>query len=245
MRSKIFSAAAISACLACTLLLTACSPKDYTFTMSKDWRQDKKLQEHFQQLTHQEQDLFTAYTERVEQEGAAGKNAAGMITIGEAIQLQAKWQSEHPKTEAAPTPATAPAPTPTPTSEETAHLQLLKQMRSVITPAVTSLKYVKNKSAEGWELGTTYKNNGSLKVTGIEGTLVIGDGHGIELKRSTVQSEMAIEPGALQAKVWNLEYNSKNAADQILKKADATKLVFSWYPSTYRFADGSELSLVK
>lgn len=237
MRLKIFSAAAISAWLACTLLLTACSPKDYTFTMSKDWRQDKKLQEHFQQLTHQEQDLFTAYTERVEQEGAAGKNSTGVISIDEAIQQQAKWQSEHQKIEA----ATAPAPT----SDETAHLQLLKQMRSVITPAVTSLQYVKNKSAEGWELGTTYKNHGSLKVTGIEGTLVISDGYGAEFKRSTVQSEMAIEPGALEAKVWNLEYDRKNAGDQALKKADVTKLVFSWYPSTYRFADGSQLSLVK
>ena len=237
MRLKMFSAAVISTCLACTLLLTACSPKDYTFTMSKDWRQDKKLQEHFQQLTHEEQDLFTAYTERFEQGEEAERNTAGMISIDEAIKQQIKWQNEQPKTEAA-MPST-------PTSAEAEHVKLLKQMRSVITPAVTSLQYVKEKSAEGWELGTTYKNNGNLKLTGIEGTLVIGDGQGNELKRSTVQSDMAIDPGATQAKMWNLECDSKNAADLALKKADVTKLVFSWYPSTYRFADGTQLTLVK
>jgi hypothetical protein len=236
MQLRIFSVAAFSACLAFMLLLTACSPNDYTFSMAKDWRQDKKLQKYYLQLTLEEQELFTAYTERIEQGGPAEINASGMISISEAIRQQAQWQSDMKNN----------ALTPSATQrDESAYTNLFKEMRNVVTPSVNSFKYSKDNSLENWELDTSFKNNGSLKITGIEGTFVVSDDQGVELKRADVQSEVAIEPGAMMEKVWRLGYNSKDAGDQLLKKADVTKLAFSWYPSTYRFADGTKLTLVR
>jgi hypothetical protein len=233
-----------SACLACALLLMGCSPKDYTFSMAQDWRHDQKLQNHFQQLTQEDQALFTAYAERIEQGGPAAKNAAGMISIGEAISLQAQWQREHVKINAVAPPAPPIAP-PVAQDDESAHIKLFKEMRSVVTPSVTSFKYAKDASAENWDLGMSFKNNGSLKVSGIEGTIAVRDAQGVELKRSSVQADITIEPGAVISEVWHLDCNSKDPGDSALKKADVTKLIFSWYPSTYRFADGTTLTLVK
>lgn len=230
-----------STCLACALLLMGCSPKDYTFSMAQDWRHDPKLHNHFQQLTQEDQGLFTAYTERIEQSGPAAKNAAGMISIGEAISLQAQWQREHVKIDAVAPPAAPPVAQ----DDETAHTQLFKEMRSVVTPSVTSFKYSKDASVENWNLGMSFKNNGSLKVSGIEGAIAVRDAQGVELKRSSVQSDMTIEPGAVMSQVWRLDCSNKDPGDLALKKADVTKLVFSWYPSTYRFADGTTLTLVK
>ncbi|MCP1489709.1 hypothetical protein J3D48_006119 [Pseudomonas fluorescens] len=233
-----------STCLACALLLMGCSPKDYTFSMAQDWRHDSKLQNHFQQLTQEDQGLFTAYTERIEQGGPAAKNAAGMISIGEAISLQAQWQRQHVKIDAIVRPTSHAAP-PVAQDDETAHIQLLKEMRSVVTPSAMSFKYSKDSSVENWDLAMSFKNNGSLKVSGIEGTIVVRDAKGIEQKRSSVQSDMTIEPGAVMSEVWRLDCSSEDPGDLALKKADVKKLVFSWYPSTYRFADGTTLTLVK
>ncbi|MDI2146196.1 hypothetical protein KBJ94_29545 [Pseudomonas sp. ITA] len=237
MQLKRFNAVAFGAVLGVLLLLTGCSPKDYTFSMAKDWRNDKKLQTYVQQLTDPEQALFKAYTERIERGGAAERNASGVISIGEAIQSQTQWESENAQNKTS---------APVAESEgQSVHSSLVKEMRSVVTPSVTAFKYSKDKSTENWDLSMSFKNNGSQSIISMKGTLVIRDSQGTELKRSTLQTDTRIEPGAVMSQAWPLDYSSKDAGDLLLKKTNATKLVFSWYPVIYEFADGKKLTIAE
>ncbi|AMS13802.1 hypothetical protein A3218_05635 [Pseudomonas chlororaphis] len=239
MQRILFSTVVYATCLTGLLLLTGCLPKSYEFSMAADWRHDKKLQAAVTKLTAEEQMLFAAYTVRLEQGGPAELNASGMISVGEAIEMQRQWQAEHRVKNLPP-----PAPQ-TPLDDASPYGGLVNDMQTAAMPSVTSFSYSNEKSVESWNLSMSFKNNSSKTINGILGTIVIRNDRGTELKRSTLQVDATIQPGAVLNKTWQFDYNSKNPHDLTLRKTDETNLVFSWYPFTYRFADGTSLTLAK
>ncbi|WP_130904901.1 MULTISPECIES: hypothetical protein [unclassified Pseudomonas] len=229
--------------VAVCLLLAACSdPKDYKLSRTGDWKQDPQLQRNIQQLTDPDRKLIGEYLLRAEEIRATGGAVPESISIGQAIENQAQWNSVQEEQQAA-AALKAKVDADMQQKADAVNAKVLEEMQTALSPAVESFEYVEEKKQGHFNIGMTFANNSKTKIVGITGDILIRDQAGTDLKHAFVSTDSAVPPGEVLNQVWRLDYNAQVEGDKVLKDADASKLVFGWQPRTYRFADGREVTL--
>ena len=233
----------------CIIFLAACSdPKNTPLPDdSAQWTSpDSRILKEAKKLPEADRDIFVHYVARYLMAEEVGKVFNPQVTppkaktIGEAIDLQRKYEAEQ-KAEADKAAALK--------AEEQAKLAAFESATSkTLTVAVVDFSIEpKNLNAgrfsDSANIKVAFKNTGGKDIKGVSGELVLVDMFGKSIKTVGLDYTDGVKIG--QTAIWDgvLELNRFSTEDEKLHELENGKYTSKFTPKVIVFSDGSMLKL--
>jgi hypothetical protein len=117
-------------------------------------------------------------------------------------------------------------------------------VNNIITVSLVSIDLIKTDSAD-WEFKSSLNifNKGNKDINAFKGIITFRDIFGETIRKEEFKYDMILKAGVIKSYNYILNYNKKNAADQMLAESEEEKIVFQFEPSKIIFIDGTEMNL--
>ena len=147
----------------------------------------------------------------------------------------------------------APAPAPTPEIDRGRLLQEAAQrvqaqreanrekLRAVGTATITEKKVVGKKPGQKLELEFEFTNKGDKALKQAEGTIVVSDASGTQIKSLRVPFQESIAAGKSVTRRGKFPIDAAKPGDPVFARTPLRELKIEWIPELYRYPDGSQL----